>query len=32
MAIVTRLLAALPDAWFDAAASRGARKPRKGEP
>ena len=32
MAIVSRLLAALPDAWFDAAAARGGRKPRKGEP
>jgi hypothetical protein len=32
MAVVSRLLAALPDAWFDAAAARGGRKPRKGEP
>ena len=32
MAIVARLLALLPDAWFDALAARGGRKPRKVDP
>ena len=31
MAIVARLLAVLPDAWFDALAARGGRKPRRGQ-